>query len=113
MTPLTATIHLLRCAYLRLRPGRGPGNPGKPAWWRPQCPDGALPFECGSPRLPLKRSRGDRPPVPPLTETARGTPAAKAPQAKARSAAAAGPDPAADSYSAKHLSVLEGLDAVR
>ncbi len=45
--------------------------------------------------MPHIRSRGDLPPVPPLTETARAT------------------VDAADSYSARHLSVLEGLDAVR
>src|SRR6516164_1486037 len=49
--------------------------------------------------MPLTLSRGDPPPVPPLTETAR---------AAARSA-----DAPADSYTARHLSVLEGLEAVR
>src|SRR5215472_4181243 len=49
--------------------------------------------------MPLTLSRGDPPPVPPLTETAR---------AAARSA-----DAPAGSYTARHLSVLEGLEAVR
>jgi DNA gyrase subunit B len=47
--------------------------------------------------VPLTLSRGDPLPVPPLTETARPT-----------------ADPVhAGSYTARHLSVLEGLDAVR
>src|SRR5499433_2755476 len=49
--------------------------------------------------MPLTLSRGDPPPVPPLTETAR---------AVARSA-----DAPASAYTARHLSVLEGLEAVR
>jgi DNA gyrase subunit B len=58
--------------------------------------------------------------VPPLTETARATAEAKSQQAEAktqpgtqRRQPAAAQAPAADAYSAKHLSVLEGLDAVR
>jgi DNA gyrase subunit B len=65
--------------------------------------------------------------VPPLTETARATAEAKSQQAGAktqqaeaktqpgtqRRQPAAAQAPAADAYSAKHLSVLEGLDAVR
>src|SRR5262245_29105123 len=47
------------------------------------------------------------PPVPPLTETARAM--AEPTRAPARGAATA----PADSYSARHLSVLEGLEAVR
>jgi DNA gyrase subunit B len=56
--------------------------------------------------------------VPPLTETVRATAEPKAaPKARSRQAKAPGeagpPAGASDSYSAKHLSVLEGLDAVR
>src|ERR1700735_2364952 len=51
---------------------------GKPAWCRPGSRRGTLPFECGSPRLPHKHSRGDPPPVPPLTETVRATADSKA-----------------------------------
>jgi DNA gyrase subunit B len=56
--------------------------------------------------------------VPPLTETVRATAepkaAAKARSRPAKPAGEAAPSAdAADSYSAKHLSVLEGLDAVR
>ena len=54
--------------------------------------------------------RGDPPPVTALTETDRATADPKAARAKAAGQAA---EPPADSYSAKHLSVLEGLDAVR
>jgi hypothetical protein len=99
---------------------------GKPAWCRPGSRRGTLPFECGSPRLPHKHSRGDPPPVPPLTETVRATADQKAPNPKAPNPKAPGQkgrprahqeiqpvaEPA-DAYSAKHLSVLEGLDAVR
>jgi DNA gyrase subunit B len=75
-------------------------------------------------------SRGEPSPVPPLTETVRATVEPKAPSPKANAKAAelsaqnrktqtrarqeAQPvADATDSYSAKHLSVLEGLDAVR
>src|SRR5207247_7695471 len=47
-------------------------------------------------RRPVRASEGDRPPVPTLTASSR-TPSA----------------PATDAYTARHLSVLEGLDAVR
>src|SRR5487761_441788 len=109
----------------------GARKTGKPAWCRPGSRWGTLPFECGSPRLPHKHSRGEPPPVPPLTETVRATTDPKAPtpqaadpkaqhqktqprarQDTARREAQPVAD-ATDSYSAKHLSVLEGLDAVR
>jgi DNA gyrase subunit B len=51
-------------------------------------------------------SRGDPPAVPPLTDTARAT----AEPIATRAPTATG---SADSYSARHLSVLEGLEAVR
>ncbi len=54
--------------------------------------------------------------MPPLTETARATAEAKSQsgtQAGRQRRQAAAQAPAEDSYSAKHLSVLEGLDAVR
>jgi DNA gyrase subunit B len=76
--------------------------------------------------LPHKYSRGDPPPVAPLTETVRATAESKTPQPKTTQPKTPQPKPqkaqqpdspagdgAADSYSAKHLSVLEGLDAVR
>src|SRR5579863_8954303 len=66
---------------------------------------------CGRQRAPLKLSRGDRPPVTSLTETVRATADPRS-RPRARQDAAQAAD-AADSYSAKHLSVLEGLDAVR
>jgi DNA gyrase subunit B len=75
-------------------------------------------------------SRGEPSPVPPLTETVRATAEPKAPSPKANAKASElnaqnrktqtrarqETQPVADatdSYSAKHLSVLEGLDAVR
>ena len=60
--------------------------------------------------MPLIHSRGDRPPVATLTDTVRATADQKT---RARTQRDSPPADAADSYSAKHLSVLEGLDAVR
>src|SRR6201996_3738671 len=116
-------------ARARAAPGPYPGEnrkPGKPAWCRPDSQWGTLPFEGGSPCLPHLRSRGDPPPVPQLTENVRATADQKAPKAQPRgrretrgqetaqtASAGASEADAADSYSAKHLSVLEGLDAVR
>src|SRR5579862_3896476 len=60
--------------------------------------------------MPLLHSRGDRPPVATLTDTVRATADQKT---RARTQRDAPPADATDSYSAKHLSVLEGLDAVR
>jgi DNA gyrase subunit B len=62
--------------------------------------------------MPLKHSRGDPPPVPPLTDTVRATEGQRTPSRAQQKTATTDVD-AADSYSARHLSVLEGLDAVR
>jgi len=77
-------------------------NAAKAAWLAAGTRRETLPFE-EAPRVPLTFSRGDPPPVPPLTETTRAT--AESTRGPAR-------EPA-DSYSARHLSVLEGLEAVR
>src|SRR5215475_8830642 len=60
--------------------------------------------------MPLLYSRGDRPPVATLTDTVRATADQKT---RTRTKRDTQPADATDSYSAKHLSVLEGLDAVR
>src|SRR5690242_7890992 len=95
----------------------------------PTVGGGRYPSSVAAPRLPHKYSRGDPPPVSPLTETVRATAEPKARPRQHRQTrghdargqesrnqetmpGAAAPD-ATDSYSAKHLSVLEGLDAVR
>src|SRR5438309_9683395 len=70
-----------------------PGQPARDATLR----------VCGSQSVPLKRSRGGRAPVTSLTETVRATADPK-PRPRARPDAAQ-PADAADSYSAKHLSV--------
>src|SRR6201986_96200 len=144
---LTIRLHALMSgshlpARLRFRPPQpaprvqtsrrdGARKTGKPAWCRPDSRWGTLPFECGSPRLPHILSRGEPPPVPPLTETVRATADQQAQNQKAadpkaqnqKTQARERPETArrkaqpvadaTDSYSAKHLSVLEGLDAVR
>src|SRR5579872_509243 len=93
-------------------PPRKPGKTGQTGVVTPGQPAGDATLRvCGRQSVPLKRSRGDRPPVTSLTETVRATADPRS-RPRARQDAAQGPD-AADSYSARHLSVLEGLDAVR
>src|SRR2546423_7542509 len=78
-----------------------------------------MPDEAGARRYyfrmrPVRAREGDRPLVPTLTADP-GTPSASKEAAKAASAKTA-PAPAqtaADGYTARHLSVLEGLEAVR
>src|SRR5690348_2977890 len=93
-------------------PPRKPGKTGQTGVVTPGQParDATLRV-CGSQGVPHKVSRGDRPPVTSLTETVRATADPKS-RSRARPDASQGAD-AADGYSAKHLSVLEGLDAVR
>src|ERR1700722_4698809 len=93
-------------------PPRKPGKTGQTGVGAsgPSARDATLRV-CGSQSMPLKVSRGDRPPVTSLTETVRATADPKS-RPRARQDAAQQAD-AADGYSAKHLSVLEGLDAVR
>jgi DNA gyrase subunit B len=64
---------------------------------------------------PVRAREGDRPLVPTLTADP-GTPSAPKAASKpasARGAAGAAAQPPADGYTARHLSVLEGLEAVR
>ncbi len=92
----------------------------------PAVGGGRYPSNVAAPACRTDCSRGDPPPVPPLTETVRATADPKArPRPQGTPPEGPGPEdtrpgsrqvPAADatdSYSAKHLSVLEGLDAVR
>src|SRR5579863_8703546 len=93
-------------------PPRKPGKTGQTGVVASGQSAGDAPLRvCGRQRAPLKLSRGDRPPVTSLTETVRATADPRS-RPRARPGAAQSAD-AADSYSAKHLSVLEGLDAVR
>src|SRR5579863_9241109 len=93
-------------------PPRKPGKTGQTGVVASGQSAGDAPLRvCGRQRAPLKLSRGDRPPVTSLTETVRATADPRS-RPRARQDAAQAAD-AADSYSAKHLSVLEGLDAVR
>jgi DNA gyrase subunit B len=82
----------------------------------PQLTEAADHGQRPSGALPVARSdtRGDAPPRPPTTVRATADQKAPSPkgQLKARQEAQPVAD-ASDSYSAKHLSVLEGLDAVR
>src|SRR5215469_7328397 len=92
-------------------PPRKPGKTGQTGVVAPghSARDATLRVS-GSQSTPLKVSRGDRPPVTSLTETVRATADPRSRPRARQDAAQAG---AADGYSAKHLSVLEGLDAVR
>jgi DNA gyrase subunit B len=82
-------------------------------------PPRGMPDEAGPRRYyfrmrPVRAREGDRPLVPTLTADP-GTPSASKEAAKAASTktAPASAQTAADGYTARHLSVLEGLDAVR
>src|SRR5207244_2897293 len=98
-------------------PWTGPGarrprkarNAEKAAWHAPALATGRYP----SNEAPACRShfREETPPVPPLTETARAM--AEPTRAPAREPTRGAATAPADSYSARHLSVLEGLEAVR
>src|SRR5690348_8193288 len=88
-------------------------------WDFPGRPPRGMPDDVGARRYyfrmrPVRAREGDRPLVPTLT-AAPGTPSASREAAKAASVktAQAPAQTAADGYTARHLSVLEGLEAVR
>src|SRR5690242_13829924 len=88
-------------------------------WDFPGRPPRGMPDDVGARRYyfrmrPVRAREGDRPLVPTLTADP-GTPSASREAAKAASTKTAPPpaQTAADGYTARHLSVLEGLEAVR